>query len=282
MNWIECIQKSIEYIEDNITGDLKMEDIAKNIYISSYYLQKGFLILCGISIGEYIRNRRLSLAGNDIVSTKEKVIDIAMKYGYDSPDSFTKAFMRFHGATPTAVRKNNLMVKTYEPLKVKIIIEGGEKMNYKVEEKEAFTVMGISKTFDYESSKTEVPKFWKENFYNEKRISGTYGISIDNGNNQEKFEYIIAENYNPQMKIATGFVTKTIPKHTWLVFPCTGAMPDAIQDLQEKIFSEWLPNNKEYEIDANYSVEWYSDMNNYKNKSNDSQYYSEIWIPIKK
>lgn len=282
MEWIESIQTAIQYIEDNITNELKVEDIAKRSYMSTYYFQKGFAFLCGMSIGEYIRKRKLSLAGKDIISTNEKIIDIAMKYGYDSPDSFTKAFIRFHGVTPTAVRKDGAMIKSFDPLKIKLSIEGGETMNYKIEEKEAFTIVGISKMFNYENSRTEVPKFWQENFYKEQKVRGTYGICIDDGNAQGEFEYIIADNYDPQKEIPSGFVKKVIPKQTWIVFECIGPMPDAIQDLEEKIFSEWLPNNHEYEISANYSIEWYTDISKYKEKSNDPKYYSEIWIPVNK
>ena len=106
MKWIDGISKAIDYIEDNITDELLISDISGRAFMSAYYFQKGFSMLCGFTVGEYIRQRRLSLAGSELVSTDKKVIDIALKYGYDSPDSFTKAFTRFHGVTPTAVRKD--------------------------------------------------------------------------------------------------------------------------------------------------------------------------------
>lgn len=91
--------------------DIKIEDVANEVYMSSLYLQKGFSIMCGYTIGEYVRNRRLSLAGFDVMNTDDKIIDIALKYYYDSPDSFTKAFTRFHGSTPTSVRKDGATIK---------------------------------------------------------------------------------------------------------------------------------------------------------------------------
>lgn len=105
MEWIEGISEATNYIEDNIAEELTIVNIAKRAFVSPFYFQKGFAMLCGFTVGDYIRRRRLTLAGSELVSTDEKIIDIALKYGYDSPDSFTKAFTRFHGVTPTAFGK---------------------------------------------------------------------------------------------------------------------------------------------------------------------------------
>jgi AraC-like DNA-binding protein len=108
---------AVRYIEDNLDGELNAEDIAKQACVSCFYFQKAFAMLCGFTVGEYIRLRRLTLAAGELVSTDNKIIDIAVKYGYDSPDSFTKAFTRFHGVTPSAVRKEGAMIKSFAPLK---------------------------------------------------------------------------------------------------------------------------------------------------------------------
>ena len=113
MEWTECIRNAIRYMEDNITEELTIENIARQAMISPFYFQKGFAMLCGITVGEYIKKRRLALAGSEIVSTDRKIIDIALQYGYDSPESFTRAFTRFHGATPTSVRKGEAMIKSF-------------------------------------------------------------------------------------------------------------------------------------------------------------------------
>lgn len=284
MGWVECIGDAISYIEDNITDDLTIEKIAKQVFASPFYFQKGFTMLCGFTVGEYIRERRLTLAGSELVSTDKRIIDIALKYGYDSPDSFTKAFTRFHGVTPTAVRKDGAMIKSFAPLKIKFTLEGGYVMDYKIVEKDAFTVMGASRIFKYDSAKTEVPKFWPEILQagKEKVICGMYGISIDKSMGSDEFEYLIADNYDPVAEIPEGFVTKVIPAYTWAVFACRGGMPQAIQYVNKGIFSEWLPNSKDYEIAAGYNVEMYSDPAEYAKGLQDEKYYCEIWIPVKK
>ena len=284
MEWMEIIGNSIQYMEDHITENITVEDVAKGVGVSSFYFQKGFAMLCGFSVSEYIRNRRLALAGNDLLVTDEKIIDIAMKYGCDSPDSFTKAFTRFHGVTPTSVRKDVVLLKSFAPLKIKISLEGGYLMDYKIVKKEAFTVIANAKTFPYEGAKEIVPQFWQEHFQSGKGavVCGWYGINIDLEMGQENFEYLIADPYNPQKEVPEGFVTRTIPAFDWAVFPCRGAMPNALQDVNTKIYTEWLPALKEYEFAAGYCVEYYDDPKKYEKGTMDENYYCEIWIPVKK
>lgn len=284
MGWIEGIGDAIDYIEKNITEELTIENIAKQAYVSPFYFQKGFAMLCGYTIGEYIRQRRLTLAGSELIATDGKIIDIALKYCYDSPDSFTKAFSRFHGVTPTAVRKEGAMIKSFATLKIKFSLEGGFVMDYKIIEKEAFTIIGSSRVFSYEESKAEIPKFWTEHFQAGKGeiICGMYGVCFDENKGKDEFEYLIADHYDPSREIPVGYVTKVIPKHTWAVFACKGPIPNSIQDMNEKIFSEWLPNCKDYTIASGYNIEMYSDVAEYPKGTQDENYYSEIWIPLEK
>lgn len=123
MEWAEAISEAIKYIESHITEDITMYEVADHVNISPFYFHKGFSILCGYSIAEYIRNRRMALAGEELITSDITVMELAMKYGYDSPDSFTKAFSRFHGYTPLAVRKNKTMIKTFAPLKLTISLK---------------------------------------------------------------------------------------------------------------------------------------------------------------
>lgn len=155
MDWIKTIEDAIAYIERNITEDLTVSRVAAEVNISAFYFQKGFSMLCGYTVGEYIRMRRLSLAGNEILSSDIKVIDLAIKYGYDSPDSFTKAFTRFHGSTPTDVRRNGALLKSFAPLHIRLTLDGGIVMEYKIVEKPAFKVMGVSRMF-WDSRKGKV------------------------------------------------------------------------------------------------------------------------------
>ncbi|MCR3757466.1 AraC family transcriptional regulator [Clostridium felsineum] len=284
MEWIEGIGEAINYIEDNITEEIPIKDIAKKVLMSPFYFQKGFAMLCGFTVGEYIRQRRLTLAGREIVSTDKKIIDIALKYGYSSPDSFTKAFTRFHGVTPNAVRKDGAMIKSFAPLKIKFSLEGGYIMDYKIVEKDSFTIIGVSKVFKYDNATKEIPQFWKEHYETGKGkvVCGMYGVNIDESMGLDEFEYLIADNYNPTIDIPKGFVTKIIPKYTWAVFASKGPMPKFLQDVSKKIFSEWLPNCKDYEIAAGYNIEMYTDPANYPKGSEDESYYSEMWIPVKK
>ena len=142
MDWVKGVQQAIDYMEMHLTEELRLEEIAARSYSSPYHFQRVFSILCGITMSEYIRNRRLTLAGKELQETSEKVIDIALKYGYDSPDSFARAFARFHGITPSEARRKGAVLQAFSPLSVKIILEGGEKMKYRLEDKEAMTFIG--------------------------------------------------------------------------------------------------------------------------------------------
>lgn len=284
MEWAECISKAVGYIEDNLTEKLTIQNIAKQALVSPFYFQKGFAMLCGFTVSEYIKKRRLALAGGEILSTNEKIIDIALKYGYDSPDSFTKAFIRFHGATPASVRKGETMIKSFASLKIKLTLEGGYTMDYKIVKKDQFTLVGVSKVFSYDEAAAEIPKLWA--WYHQAgkadAVCSVYGVSIDENMDGNQFEYLIADNYNPIKEMTGDFVTRIIPKHTWAVFACKGPNPHSIQDVQKKIFSEWLPGCKDYEIAAGYNIEMYSDPAEYPKGVQDEKYYCEIWIPVRK
>ena len=284
MEWIESIREAISYIEANIIKDLSIKEIADRVNISPFYFQKGFGMLCGYSLSEYIRRRRLALAGSEVLSTNEKIIDIAIKYGYDSPDSFTKAFTRFHGVTPTAVRKEGAMIKSFVALKIKFSLEGGYIMDYKIVEKDAFKVVGVSKKFKYDSALIEVPLFWSNHIAQGKsrHICGMYGINIDEEMSGNEFEYIIADDYSKEKEEIGKHIVKTIPKFTWAIFPCYGSSKKAMPETNKKIFSEWLPNCTDYEIAAGYNIEMYNDPSEYENGVLDENYYSEIWIPVKR
>lgn len=278
-NWAEGIGSAIRYIEDNLAGELDIADIAAQAYVSAFHFQRIFSVLCGMTVGEYIRARRLTLAAQELSRGDIRVIDAAVKYGYDSPDSFARAFTRFHGITPSAAKEKGAALKSYAPLRIKLTLEGGSMMDYRIVEKAQFTVMGVSRKFSSETSYQEIPKFWEEHFRNGggEKIKGMYGVcidSVDNGANAMEFDYLIADVYDPCAEIPGGCVTRVIPAGTWAVFPCS---VKTLQDVNTKIWSEWLPNCKDYKLAGNYNIEMYTEM-----CDDPAKQYSEIWIPVVK
>lgn len=276
-NWTDGIVNAINYIEANITEDLKIEDIAACSYVSPFYFQKIFSVLCGVPVGEYIRNRRLALAAEELSRENDSVINIAIKYGYTSPDSFARAFSRFHGLSPSAATKRGARLKAYAPLHIKISMEGGTMLDYKISEKAAFTVMGKAKSFNPETANDDIPVFWNEHISSGENqiVCGMYGVCLDI--DSKSMNYLIADNYIPWNEVPEGYTTMVIPAGTWAVFPCHGAQPKSIHDTNKRIWSEWVPNLREYKLGGNYNIELYAPP---AEKPEDS--YAEIWIPIEK
>lgn len=284
MEWTEVIREAICYMEEHIIEDITIYDVADHVHVSPFYFHKGFRFLCGYSVMEYIRNRRLSLAGQELLTNDCSIAELTGKYGYDSPDSFTKAFVRFHGNPPSIVRRNRVMIKDFAPLKLTISLKGGYTMDYRIEKKESFTVLGVSRKFRYTDAKKEIPLFWQEHFVSEngKSVCGMYGINIDPGTGNECFEYLIADPFNPPADVPEGLAVRTIPAFTWAVFPCKGALSQSMQTVNTLIFSQWLPAQRDYEFAAGYCVELYDAADKYPDGTKDKNYYAEIWVPIKK
>ena len=274
-DWIEGFQASIDYIEQNLTKELDIGKIAKKAALSSFYYQRIFGAMCGMTVGEYIRERRMTLAAQELAGSDCKVIDIALKYGYDSPDSFTKAFQRFHGITPAQAREKGVNLRSLAPLHIKITLEGGTMLDYKIVEKAAFTVVGIKKSFNSETSYKEIPKFWGEWTSDMKGLKGMFGVCSDmDGTN---FDYWIADLYMPWEEYPQDCSTYQIPGGLWALFKCVGPLPGSMQSVNTKIWSEWLPSLKEYELAGNYSLECYLPP-----AKNPADTVSYIAIPIKK
>lgn len=147
VNWTEAIQRAVSYVEAHLTEEIKYEEIAKQSFSSVFHFQRVFGMLCGLSLGEYIRFRRLTEAGRELMRDDCRVIDVALKYGYESPDSFGRAFLKFHGITPSEASKQSDCLRIFHPLKIKVVLEGGASMNCKVVEKEEMILVGFGKRF---------------------------------------------------------------------------------------------------------------------------------------
>lgn len=282
MDWIARLQSSIDYIENHLLDDLSIEEVAETAFVSSFHYQRIFSLLTGMTIGEYIRKRRLAKAGQEITGSDGKVIDVALKYGYDSPESFSKAFTRFHGISPAIARQPGSSLKSFSPLVLKITIEGGLTMDYRIESKNDFKVLAMSRIFTAETSTAEIPKFWSEFFQKgfNKISCGRFGICCPPEKGSKQFKYSIGNYLNESSvkpaEIPDSFDILEIPAGTWAVFPCVGPMPDSIQSLWKRIYSEWLPTSG-YEIVPGFDVEMYTAGN-----VDSADYKSEIWLPVRK
>ena len=252
---MEGFQASIDYIEQNLPEELNIEDISKKAALSPFYYQRIFGALCGMTVGEYIRARRMTMAAQELACSDNKVIDIALKYGYDSPDSFAKAFQRFHGITPAQAREPGANLRSFAPLHIKITLEGGNMLDYKIVDKAPFTVVGIKKRFSSETSYKEVPEFWDEWKSDMKGLKGMFGVCSDMDG--KTFDYWIADLYLPLEDIPEGCETYQIPGGLWALFPCRGPLPDSMQKVNTQIWSEWLPSLQGYTLAGNYSLECY-------------------------
>ena len=273
--WIEGFQQSIDHIEKNLSEELDIEEIAAKAALSPFYYQRIFGAMCGMTVGEYIRSRRMTLAAQELTCSDKKVIDIATKYGYDSPDSFAKAFQRFHGITPAQAKSSGASLRSLAPLHIKITLEGGNMLEYKIIEKAPFTVVGVRKSFNSETSYKEIPKFWGEWLSDMKGLKGMFGLCSDmDGRN---FDYWIADLYEPWKEIPEGCETYQIPGGLWAQFKCKGPLPDSMQSVNTQIWSEWLPALQGYELAGNYSLEFY--LPPAKDPADTESY---ICIPLKK
>ncbi len=277
MDWLKSMNDAIAYMEENLTGSLSPEDVAAKVYLSGGHFQRAFAVLTGMTVGEYIRNRRLALAGQELAMHGAKVVDVALKYGYETPESFAKAFYRFHGTTPSQVKLYGAAFKSFNRLTIKITLEGGTAMDYKIIKKDAFTTAVKRRLFNMETNTKEIPLFWDEYMRDgsNEKVCGMYGICEHMQENGIDFYYDIGGDWPQNKPVPEGFELLTIPAATWAVFRCVGAMPDAIQKLWQTIYSEWAPQ-ADYELVPGYEIELYTEGN-----PQSADYVSEIWLPVK-
>lgn len=289
MEWIKSIQNAIDYIEEHITEDMDYEDIARKAYSSPFHFQRTFSILCGFTVGDYIRMRRLSLAASDLIRSNDKVIDVALRYGYDTPESFTRAFVRFHGVTPTEAKRGR-NIKSFSRLSVKLILTGGSTMDYRIEKLGAFQVICKRKQVSKQNNWTATPDisaYWDEcgangtiqkivSYIPEKPIlKGMLGICFSGDFKAEEFPYGIGTEYDGRPVADDGLEIVDIPANTYAVFTCRGKMPDAFPETYKKIITEFFPQSNKYEYGHGIELEVYpsGDVDN-------PDYICEIWIAV--
>lgn len=288
MDWIQGIQRAIDYVEEHITDEIDIEDVAAAAYSSPFHFQRVFGILCGLSLGDYIRMRRLSLAGEELSKGNAKIIDIALKYGYDTPESFSRAFTRFHGIAPSEA-KHSGNVKIFTPLSVKLILSGGNKMDYRIEKRDAFKVVCKRKKVgkpQAANATKDITAMWQE-FGKDGTIKrlvaclpqnpvmkGLLGICFSSELSAKQFPYGIGVEYDGR-KVDGDLEIVEIPANTYAVFTSKGKMPDAFIDTYNRIVTEFFPQSSQYEYAENVEFEVYSSED-----TSNPDYHCEIWIAV--
>ncbi|HBE86756.1 MAG TPA: AraC family transcriptional regulator [Lachnoclostridium sp.] len=280
MEWIEGLNKSINYIEEHLTEEIDYEQLGKIACCSVYHFQRMFAYMANVPLSEYIRRRRMSLAAVDLLNGNNKIIDVALKYGYHSPTAFNRAFQSIHGIAPSRIKESGATVKSYPPISFKIIIKGVDELNYRIEKKDPFRIVGTAQSLNREIEKNFeiVPQMWSKAAMDgtiPKLASmadgcpgGILGVSICN--DLEEWRYFIAA---ASTKEADDTLEEyTVSSFTWAIFYGEGQCPHAIQELEKRIVTEWLPTSG-YEYDNGPDIEVYlnSDPQNAR---------FEVWIPV--
>ena len=300
MDWITGIQNAINYIENHITEELDYEQIAKESFSSSFHFQRVFSILCGYTLGEYIRNRRLTLAGVELSNTRDKVIDVAYRYGYDNPESFAKAFQKFHGITPSQARGGGATLKSFSRLSIKVTLEGGSIMNYRIEQKKPLVLFGYKAHFTGSPKERQLQD---HNFICGTRLkhAALQYLAHDADTTYNVFTNISDEGYDFSIaaclgkdgwedivntfgdEVADWFEEIVIPGGTYLV--CEGERCQYPANYADDLYREAVANlmsNSSYELAPGPEVEivhWFYKEGN--EKLNSSRYL-ELWLPIEK
>lgn len=283
MNWMTNMNNVLKYIERHLLEDISADKIAEVAYSSKFHFLRQFHMLTGMTLNEYIRLRRLSLASKDVISGDQKIIEIAYKYGYETPESFSKAFKKLHGQSPTRARKSGSMLKAIPPITIEIRVKGEEAMNYRIEKREAFNIIGQSRKITAKNNQNfvDIPRFWAD--VNQSGVSdkmfphigdlGLMGVCYDMNMELEEFHYMIGVQGTELADIEDTTVID-VPTQTWAVFECIGPLPDVIQSVWKRIFSEWFPATKYEHADAP-ELEAYL-----PGDPSAEDYKCEIWIPV--
>lgn len=278
MEWIEGMNSAINYIEEHILEEVNYERLGQLAGCSPFHFQRIFTYLGGVTLTEYIRRRRMSLAAVELTNPDAKVIDVAIKYGYHSPTAFTRAFQSVHGVTPSEAKEEGALVKSFPPIRFQMTVKGVEAMNYRIEKKEAFRIIGksIALKESIEENFTITPQFWGECSMNgtveklaqmmDTPIQGLLGVSACMEADQWRYYIAVASNMDKG-----EFEEYIVPECTWAVFYEEGPI-SKMQELESRIVTEWLPTSG-YEYANAPDIELYIQPDPANAKY-------EVWIPI--
>lgn len=289
MDSLKNMNAAIKYIEDHLTDDIEFKEVARTALCSEYHFKRMFSFLAGISLSEYIRRRRLTLAAFELKDSDIKVIDVAMKYGYGSPDSFTRAFQQLHGITPSDSRVNGHSLKAYPKMTFQLSIKGVNEMNYRIEEKEPFRIVGITKRVPivFNGVNQEIASMWAsldmEKINQLKSLSNVEPVGLlsastnfSDGRMQEQGELDHYIGVATTTECPDNLTSLEVPASTWAVFEAIGPFPDTLQEVWGRIYSEWFPSSN-YEQLEGPEILWNKDKD-----TTSPTFTSEIWIPVLK
>lgn len=287
MDWIERLNSAINYIEEHLTEAVEYEQLGRIAGCSTYHFQRMFGYMAGVNLSEYIRRRKMSLAAVDLQGTDAKIIDIALKYGYSSPTAFNRAFQSVHGIAPSAAKSDGARFKSFPRLVFQITIKGAEEMNYRIEQKEAFRIVGVSAPLnkDIEKNFEVLPKAWQKAHMDgtipklvgmmNTDIKGVLGVCTYEDGEPWKYFISVASTSDVSARENENLEEYEVSAGTWAVFSGEGD-GGAIQKLEQRIATEWIPNSGyEYDMELNVEVEVYLD-------SNPQDMRFEVWVPVVK
>lgn len=289
MDLLKNMNRALHYIEENLTNDINFREVVKLALCSEYHLKRMFSFLAGITLSEYIRRRRLTLAAFELKDKNVRVIDIAIKYRYNSPDSFTRAFQNLHGISPSEAKKDGCSLKAYPPMTFQLSIKGGDEMNYRIEEKEAFRIVGIKERVPiiFHGVNPKIAAMWEslqgETIDTLKKLSNvkplgllSASVNFSEGRMEEKGELDHYIGVATTKNCPRNLIKLEVPALTWAVFEAVGPFPDTLQDVWGRIYSEWFPSSN-YEQVKGPEILW----NEHKDVTSPT-FKSEIWIPVSK